>query len=448
VFCNRYSSHIDRYVADSAIVTMDEDDTHALVHVAQNKCKNRPILMTVMEQLAKVANKTLSFQDDQKSDHVENMDLLEEQPPRRERSKQYAKKPVGEAPSTYNGTPEEWLLLTNKQRYRALNSVKIKAYGIYWRANNKTTTSLSVYKRQYRKREKQSEQKRAGRVGIVRKVSSIRPATKARLRYYHAQPVNRARVLARNKARASRVQFIEKAYVTEFLKLHPDVPTTSAKMTDTQAHVKALELLNSRDPAILEAFQGKTLREVFERGMLYASLYVYLSRGTGLSSRSGQSYPECQRFLIADPNPILTQVDGVHYKRGQQAFKNLELRSISLCSFDTVSAAASVEAALQKHLDGLTYGTQKLRMIAGVGRIRATFRRCDILSMLKIGDFRPQFTVGITWIENVRWRSTNAHNIVNSITSGSEGQASIINYRKTKRWTNTLARDREMFSDM
>jgi len=329
---------------------------------------------------------------------------------------------------------------------QVVKCVKRKACALRRRIARKMA-GLPVSTDRDRERAREYRVRNADRIRVVRKAWKALPATKARLRAYKAQPANIKRARARSKARASRVQFIEKEYVTSFLRAHPDVPITSGKMTDAEAHIQVMELLNSTNETILGRFEGMTLREAFEkRGMAHSSLYVYLSRGSGLDRRPGQSYAECERFLVADPNPILTQLDGSHYKASTPAYRDLELRSMALRSYDTVSAAAKVEAALQHFLDGRGYGHQKLWKIAGVGKIRATFRRCDINNMIKTGNYRPEFTVGISWVDHVRWRSTNSDNVLSSITCGSEGQPSKIN--RPKRWANTWARDRNMFGEV
>jgi hypothetical protein len=409
---------------------------------------NPNAIATVMQHLSKVANKQLHGCDDNENASLTTTGA---------RPKQYKTKAIAVMPPTFKGTPDEWTRLTNKQRYRVLNAVKIKAYGLKWRTTNshyglqwrtanKQTISNKTSSPTYKKQYKRPDTKYNRFVSGVRKIlSSARPATKARIRAYRKKPVNRDRVRAREKSRRNRVQYIEKEHVVSFLREHPDVPVKSAKMTDADAYMQVQELLDSHNPTILQAL-GMTLRNAFEGGgKPHSSLYVYLSRGSGLERRPGQRYTESERFLLSDPNPVLTTLDGSHYRVSTPAYEALELRSIALCSYDTISAASKVEAALQHFLDARSYGCEKLWKVAGVGKIHATFRRCDINNMINTGNYRPEFSVGITWIENVRWRSTSADNVLTTITCGSNGQISKIN--RPTRWIKTWKRDQEMFSN-
>jgi hypothetical protein len=338
-------------------------------------------------------------------------------------------------------------LAAKPKRIRIVDAVKRKAYKLRRCIARNEAGLLPSSNPRDRARARAYRIRNADRIRVVQRAWRSLPATKARLRAYNAQPANVKRERARSNARASRVQFIEKGYVTSFLREHPHVPVTSGTMTDREAHLQMLELIHCTNKTILDRFNGMSIYDAFKkRGMGHSSVYVYLSRGSGLERRPGQSYAECERFLVADANPILTQIDGRHYKPSMSEYKNLELCSMALRSYDTVSAASKVEAALQHFLDGLGYGHQKLWKIAGVGKIRAMFRRCDINNMVKTGDYRPEFTVGISWIDQVRWRSTNADNVLASITCGTEGQPSKIN--RPKRWANTWARDRNMFSEV
>ncbi|KAJ1464949.1 hypothetical protein T484DRAFT_1757730 [Baffinella frigidus] len=196
----------------------------------------------------------------------------------------------------------------------------------------KYATRIRIYSKEYRKEYNENYYARnKDRLRVVQKAWKSRPATKARTRAYKAQPAQVEQRRIRNKERASRVRHIEKQYVTDFLRTHPDVPVTSRDMTEEQAHAQMLQLIDSTNPTIIERFNGMTIREAFfKRGMPYSSIYVYLSRGSGIDRRPGQSYAECERFLLSDPNPVLTQLDGKHYKANTTAYRELELRSMAL----------------------------------------------------------------------------------------------------------------------
>ena len=261
---------------------------------------------------------------------------------------------------------------------------------------------------------------------------------KARLR------ATKKSVCVRNKARALRVNAIEKDYVRDFLRKHPDVQPKSHMIKDQQIERMFQTLLDSRSSKIVDALQGFSLREAFMKRKLYASIYPWLARGTGVDKRPGQHYTESVRFLIK-PNPILTNGDegGKHYRIGTEGFNNLGLVSITLAEFDTASACSRFESYVQKYLDTRRYGMEKLFKKAGAGKLYQHYRRCDVNYMVRSGDHSPVYTCGITVLHDVRMASCNAANHVTSMRSGDEGQLSLIN--KPARWEATWARNCRMF---
>jgi hypothetical protein len=240
------------------------------------------------------------------------------------------------------------------------------------------------------------------------------------------------------------VNNIEKDYVTEFLRTNPDVQPKSHLISDAQIEGMLRNILDRRTPTILAALQGYTLREAFVNRKLYASLYIWLARGSGVDHRPGQNYSESERFLVRDPNPILSNADkGTHFKVGTEDFKDMGLVSIPLATFDTASACSRFESHMQKFFDFRRYGMEKLWKTAGAGKLYQKYRRCDIAAMQKNGSNSLVFTCGISVLHDVRMASSNASNCATSITSGDEGILSQIN--KPARWAATLARDQRMF---
>jgi hypothetical protein len=283
--------------------------------------------------------------------------------------------------------------------------------------------------------------KRCANKDRVRIVNSIRKASdKARLRAYRALPATKERVRVKNKERALRVNAIEKEYVKDFLRNHPDVQPKSHMITEHQMHSMFEKLLDSRSSKIIDSLQGFTLREAFVKRKLYASIYPWFARGSGLET----GYAECFRFLV-DPNPILTngQDKGKHYRVGTESFNNLGLVSITLAEFDSAWAAAAFEAYVEKYLDSRRYGTEKLFKKAGAGKLYQQYRRCDVNYMIRSGDHSPVFTCGVTILHDVRIASCNAAHHVTSMRSGEDGQLSLIN--KRKRWEATWGRSCSMF---
>jgi hypothetical protein len=300
----------------------------------------------------------------------------------------------------------------------------------------------------YRGKNRSAARKRRAnkdRTRIVRSIRKALPAEKARLRAYRSLPATKDRVCARNKARALRVNAIEKDYVSEFLRKHPDVQPKSHMIKDQQIERMFQTLLDSRSSKIVDALQGFSLREAFMKRKLYASIYPWLARGTGVDKRPGQHYTESVRFLIK-PNPILTNGDegGKHYRIGTEGFNNLGLVSITLAEFDTASACSRFESHVQKYLDTRRFGLEKLFEKEGGGKLYQLYRRSDVNYMIRSGDHSPVFTCGITVAHGVRMASCNAANHVTSIRSGDEGQLSLIN--KPARWEKTWARNLSMFA--
>ena len=321
---------------------------------------------------------------------------------------------------------------------RAMNNGMMKAkaaYAAWYYAKNKQTINAT----KARKRAANKD-----RLRIVRTTQKTLPAVKARLRAYQALPATKERIRARNKARAKRVNAIENEYVTEFLRTHPDVQPKSHLITDAQIEGMLVKLLDSRTPTISAALQGFTLREAFVNRKLYASLYIWLARGSGVARRPGQKYAESERFLVRDPNPILTNGDdGKHYRVGSGDYRDIGLVSIPLATFDTASACSRFETHMQKFFDFRRYGIEKLWKRAGAGKLYQKYRRCDISAMQRTGSNSLVYTCGITVLHDVRMASSNASNYVTSIRSGDEGVLSTVN--QPARWTATLARDRQMF---
>jgi hypothetical protein len=314
--------------------------------------------------------------------------------------------------------------------------VKLAEYGAWYRGKNKMLLKASAARKRGANKD---------RTRIVCSIRKVLPAEKARLRAYRSLPATKERVRARNKARALRVNAIEKDYVTDFLQKHPDVQPKSHLITNHQIECMFETLLDSRSSKIIDALKGFTLREAFIKRKLYASIYPWLARGTGVDKRPGQNYAECVRFLVKDPNPILTNGDegGKHYRTGTDGFNNLGLVSITLAEFDTASACSRFESYVQKFLDTRRYGIEKLFKQAGAGKLYQLYRRCDVNFMIRSGDHSPVFTCGITVLHDVRMASCNAANHVTSMRSGEEGQLSLIN--KPARWEATFARNLSMF---
>ena len=237
---------------------------------------------------------------------------------------------------------------------------------------------------------------------------------------------------------------IERDYVTEFLRTNPDVQPKSHLITDKQIEGMLIKLLDSRTPTILAALQGFTLREAFVNRKLYASIYIWLARGSGVDHRPGQNYSESERFLVRDPNPILSNADkGTHYKVGTEDFKDMGLVSIPLATFDTASACSKFETHMQKFFDSRRYGTEKLWKKAGAGKLYQKYRRNDIAAMEKNGSNSLIFSCGISVLHDVRMASSDSANVLTTIRSGKEGVLSKIN--QPARWAATLARDHQMF---
>jgi hypothetical protein len=354
---------------------------------------------------------------------------------------------------------DEWLA-SEKVRYRAKAAVESDskiAYRWWYKKNkkqmtddinnqlkdNNMNTTNTVYTAATAARKRAANK---DRVRIVRTTRKALPSTKARLRAYQALPATKERIRIRNRTHASRVNAIENEYVTEFLRTHPDVQPKSHLITDAQIEGMLIKLIDSRSPNIMAALQGFTLREAFVNRKLYASLYIWLARGSGVDRRPGQNYAESERFLVHDPNPILSNSEaGQHYRVGSEDYKNIGLVSIPLATFDTASACSRFEAHLQKFFDFRRYGMEKLWKKAGAGKLYQKYRRCDISAMQKTGTTSLVFTCGITVLHDVRMASCNASNYVTSIRSGEEGILSKIN--TPARWAATWARDRRMFAD-
>jgi hypothetical protein len=337
------------------------------------------------------------------------------------------------------------------KKYRLNNKEKIKQYHLRTYAMNKAKQNASArafYAKNKHLFKRTRDRKRASTKGNARIVHKIRntvlPRAKALIRAYRALPQTKKRIRDRRKARASRVDAIEKEYVTNFLRTYTQVQPKSHLITDKQIENMFLKLVDSKSPQITRALRGHTIREAFIDRKLYASIYPWLARGSGLEKRQGQNYAECERFLVRDPNPILTNAeDGRHYRIGTENYKNLGLVSIKLASFDTVSACSRFESYMQKFLDTRRYGVEKLWKQAGAGKLYQKFRRCDITHMKKCGNFTPLYTCGITVLLDVTMASFNTQNFITSIRSGDEGQLSKIN--QPARWAKTWARDQQMF---
>ena len=333
-----------------------------------------------------------------------------------------------------------------KLAYTHLASTKAKKLAYQKQYKSKHADSIRAYQKAYAARPTVRAKAIACR-NLPANKTKLRayqnlPDTKARALAHRNLPENKAREQARNRARASRVQRIEKQYVKNFLVKHPELVVTSGKLTDAEARVQLMELLHSRAPHLLGALSGMTLHEAFVKRKLNASMYIYLARGTGLQKCSGRNYSESERFLVNDPNPTLTQLDGSHYKVSQQAYKDLGLKFLPMATFETASACATFEAGAQEYFDKRWLGGEKLWKVTGAGRVRATFRRCDISYMERTGDYTSVFTCGITWTEGVCFQGLNDQNQLTRIVSG-EGQESKVHQRK--RWADTWARDRAMF---
>ena len=322
--------------------------------------------------------------------------------------------------------------------YRAKNKTKHYAYVKAYRAKNKDQINTS---------QRQRNKTNKYRTRIIRTAWKTYGVGKARLRAYQALPATKERLRVRNKARASRVNAIEKEYVADFLRENPDVQPKSHLITDAQIEGMLMKLLDSRNPKIIGALQGFTLREAFVDRKLYASLYVWLARGTGVDKRPGQNYAEAERFLVRDPNPILSNAEaGKHYTVGNAEYKQMGLVTIPLASFDTASACSKFESRMQTFFDFRRYGMEKLWKKAGAGKLYQKYRRCDIAAMQKTGSNSLVYTCGITVLPGVRMASCNSANVLTSIRSGEEGILSKVN--QPARWAATWARDQQMFGTL
>jgi hypothetical protein len=336
------------------------------------------------------------------------------------------------------------------KRYRLNNKEKIKQYHLRTYAmkkakKNSSARAFYAKNKHLFKRTRDRKKSTTWNAHIVHKIrNTVLPTAKARIRAYRALPQTKKRIRERNKKRISRLHVIEKDYVTEFLRTHTQVQPKSHLITDQQIEYMFFKIIDSQSPEILTALRGYTIREAFIDRKLYASIYPWLARGSGLEKRNGQNYAECERFLVRDPNPILTNAeDGRHYRKGTENYKNLGLVSIKLASFDTVSACSRFESYIQHFLNFRRYGVEKLWKLAGAGKLYQKFRRCDITHMKKCGNFTPLYTCGITVLLDVTMASCNTQNFITSIRSGDEGQLSKIN--QPARWAKTWARDQQMF---
>jgi hypothetical protein len=364
-------------------------------------------------------------------------------------------------PSTYDGDDAAWRALSVAQRisirnpakakqWYSDNKLKQKAYNARHYTMNKAKHNASVKaysaknKDQINASQRQRNKTNKYRTRIIRTAWKTYGVGKARLRAYQALPATKERLRVRNKARASRVNAIEKEYVADFLRMNPDVQPKSHLITDTQIEGMLMKLLDSRNPKIIGALQGFTLREAFVDRKLYASLYVWLARGTGVDKRPGQNYAEAERFLVRDPNPILSNAEaGKHYTVGNAEYKQMGLVTIPLASFDTASACSKFESRMQNFFDFRRYGMEKLWKKAGAGKLYQKYRRCDIAAMQKTGSNSLVYTCGITVLPGVRMASCNSANVLTSIRSGEEGILSKVN--QPARWAATWARDQHMF---
>jgi hypothetical protein len=404
-------------------------------------------ILSVMEQLANVVKKKLYFQEYNKEYYAKNKARVRR--PRSlgkvPRAKQYKQKAIADAPETYTGTQEEWRLLTTKQRYRVMNSVHIKAYALRWQAANKRRT-LPYYKEQFIRRKVEYKRKSYSRIRTVQKFRASTPIVKARKRAYKALPANQQRERVRRKAHRTRLNSIEKDYVTEFLRRNPNIILKSHIITSSQMDNMILRLLDSKTPSIVDNLHGLTLREAFVDRKLYASVYVWLARDSGVTKRPGQSFAEAERFLLCDPRPTLINGDtGQRYRGNDDSFRDIGLVTIPLASFDTACACSAFETKLQEFFNSRRYGCEKLWKVCGSGRLYQKLRRCDIAALEKSGSTTPVFTCGISYVNHVRIQSLSSNNIVTSIRSGSEGQLSKIQH--PAKWMATYFRDKEMFGD-
>jgi hypothetical protein len=406
---------------------------------------NTKKIMTVMEQLAKTAKKKLYFQEYNKGYYAKNKEKVRRPRIRGKvtRAKKYIPKEIVGAPITYTGTPEEWRLLTTKQRYRVLNSVRIKAYAVRWQATNKTR-QLSHFKKQYVRRNVEYERKKSLRIRVNRNLRT--PTEKARLRAYKAKPECQQRERDRRKAHRTRLNTIEKDYVTEFLLRNPNIRLKSHLLTGKQMDNMILHLIDSKASSIVKNLHGLTLREAFVDRKLYASIYIWLARDSGVTKRPGQNFAEAERFLLCDPRPTLINGDtGQRYRGNDDSFHDIGLVTIPLASFDTACACSAFETKLQEFFDSRRYGCEKLWKVCGSGRLYQKLRRCDITALEKSGSNSPVFTCGISYVNHVRVQSLSSNNLVTSIRSGPEGQLSKVQF--PAKWMTTYLRDREMFGD-
>jgi hypothetical protein len=404
--------------------------------IVKKRSEHTTRLITVMEQLAKSIQKTLLFKEH--NNKVKNKSRMKR--PRINgkltKVKQYEQKAIVETPGTYSGTPEAWRLQTNKQRYRALNSVQARAY----QSSNKNET-LSCYKERFIRRGVPYKRKHDPRVRVVR---TFKPVEKARLRAYKAHPVNRERERERRKAHRDRLNAIEKGYVTEFLRLNPSIQLKSHLVTDQQMNNMILRLLDSKSSSIVDNLHGFTLREAFVDRKLYASMYIWLARDAGVTKRPGQHFAEAERFLLCDPRPtLINEETGQRYRGNDKNYQDIGLVTIPVASFDTACACSAFETKLQQFFDTRRYGCEKLWKVCGSGRLYQKLRRCDINALEKSGSNTPVFTCGISYINHVRIQGMNAENRITSIRSGQEGQLSRV--QQPARWLATYRRNLEMF---
>lgn len=423
---------------------MQDDPLAPALTIKKGGSGGKTKLITVMEQLAKAAKRKLHFQEYNKAYYENNKQTLKRPQPV-PRATTYKKKAIVPVPVTYTGTPETWELLTNKQRYRVVNAAHIKSYASHWNAMNKKRTPSS-YKKQYRKRGIEYKRNSPCRTRVANKLHASRPATKARLLAHRAHPANRELARVRRRTHASRINAIEKEYVTEFLRKNTDIQLKSHLLTSTQMDSMLSTLLDSKTPTIVDNLHGLTLRQAFVDRQLYASMYIWLARDSGITKRPGQSFAEAERFILRDPRPVLVNGDtGQRYRATDSSYRDIQLVTIPLATFDTACACSAFETKLQTYFDTRRFGVERMWRVCGAGKLYQKLRRCDINAIEKSGNRTPTFTCGISYINNVRIQGLNSENFVTSIRSGTDGQLSKV--QQPAKWLATYKRDLAMFGD-
>ena len=367
-----------------------------------------PVLMNVLEKLAKAANQTL---------HIRSYDDASQTP----------------------GT-----LVTLPHQAKEAVSVVDTGHRVVrrsYRRRQPRNDPLSSFKRNVVRRDRENTKHRIHRVravGILRKRFS---SGKARAFNAAATHANKERARIRRRARASRMHKEDAAYVTAFLKLNPDIQLKSHLLSSDQMDWMIAKLLDSKAKSIVDNLHGFTMREAFVDQKLYASVYIWLARDDGVTNRPGQSFAECERFLLKDPRPTLVNGEtGERYRAGDQSFKSIELVSFALATFDTACACSEFETKLQRYFDARRFGSARLWKQTGAGRLYQKLRRCDIRAIESTGNRAPVFTCGISYVNHVRIQSMSHDLRITSIRSGIEGQLSRVQPPPTGHLRDTICR--------